>query len=356
MKLLILLSFFILLLNLEGCGFSQKTFATKLADSSQKSKDKVTKVSELVIYTSRKEHLIRPVLKVFEKKYEGQIKIKYFTDKAGVLLQKLLIEKQNSPADILMTVDVGNLYRAQKKGLFEKWNSSQLNKRIPAHLRDKQGHWYGFSIRARTIFYNQKKVSQEDLVDYASLAEPQWKGRVCLRTSKKVYTQSLVASFIYHYGAEKTEKIVSGWIKNLAAPVFSSDTKLLEAIDRGRCDVGVANSYYYGRLVKKAQAKNVKIFWPKESRNGTHVNISGAGVLKNSKNKIWAHRFLNWLSGSKAQKLFAELNLEYPVVNKTSIDKIVKSFGSFKPDKMPLVEVGKAQIAAIKLMDRLGYK
>lgn len=308
---------------------------------------------KLVVYSARKEHLIKPVFKEFEK--ETGIKVIYITDKANALIQRLMAEKKNTLADVLFTVDAGNLWMAKKKGLLSSFKDKTLTQNIPPHLRDPEGYWYGLSVRGRTIIYNSKKVKPSELSTYEGLADSKWKGKLCLRTSKKVYNQSLVASMMVHKGEEETKKVLKGWVNNLAAPVFSSDTKMIEAIAAGQCDIGVGNTYYLGRLHRDGKALDVKLFWPNQKGRGVHVNISGGGIIKTSKNKENAKKLLIWLSGEQAQNLFASLNLEYAVNPKAYVSSIVESWGVFKQDQLNLNKVGELQINAIKLMDQVGY-
>lgn len=306
-----------------------------------------------MVYSSRKEHLIQPVFKAFEK--ETGVKVKYLTDKAGSLIQKLVREGLSSPADVLMTVDVGNLYLANEKNLFQSISSEKLNRNIPDFLKDPGHHWFGFSKRARTIFYNPRKVDIKELSTYEDLGSSKWRGRLCLRTSKKVYNQSLVAAMIAHNGEEKTERVIQSWVHNLAAPVFSSDSRLLEAIGSGHCHVGVANTYYYGQLLKKKPKIPVRIFWPNQEGRGVHINISGAGVVRSSKNPALARKFLEWLSEPRAQELLARGNMEYPV-NRRVVSRVShEQMGSFKGDRMDMVKIGVLQPKAVRLMDRVGY-
>ena len=309
--------------------------------------------SEIMVYSSRKEHLIQPVFKAFTE--ATGIKVKYLTDKAGPLIQKLEREGEESPADIFMTVDAGNLYLANKKNLFQSISSEKLDQNIPSFLKDPKNYWFGFSKRARVIFYNPQKVDVKELSTYEDLASSKWQNRLCLRTSKKVYNQSLVATMIAHNGEKKTEKVIHSWVRNLAAPVFSSDSRLLQAIGSGHCHVGVANTYYYGQLLKKKPKIPVKIFWPNQNGRGIHINISGAGVVKSSKNPVLAQRLLEWLSEPAAQKLFVEANMEYPVNPLVNPSSFLKNFGAFKSDQIEIIKAGVLQSQAVRLMDRAGY-
>ncbi len=249
-----------LALGLAGCGKQQ--------------------TSELVVYSARNEQLIKPMFDRYTAE-TGQ-KIRFVTDDAGPLIERLNAEGANSQADILMTVDAGELWHAADRGLLKPTQSEVLNANIPESLRDPQGRWFGFSIRARTMVYSTERVKPEELSDYAALAGERWKGKLCLRTSKKVYNQSLVAMLIAEHGEAKTEEIVRGWVANLATEPFSNDTLLMEAIAAGQCDVGLVNTYYFGRLLRDEPDLPVKLFWADQAGQGVHVNISGAGITTHS--------------------------------------------------------------------------
>ena len=199
--------------------------------------------SDLVIYSARADNLLKPIV----AKYEQQtgVKIKLVNDKAGVLIEKIKAEGANTPADLLITVDGGNLWQAAQENILRPVNSKVLETNIPPQFQDPQNRWFGMSVRARTIFYNPTKINPSQLSTYADLSTPKWKGKLCLRTSDNVYNQSLVATMIHHNGLPQTERILKGWVSNLATAPFANDTALLEAIDAGRCDVGIANTYYY---------------------------------------------------------------------------------------------------------------
>ena len=309
---------------------------------------------EVVVYTARKEHLVKPLFEAFTK--ETGIQVKYRTDKAGALVEKIKSEGARSPADILFTVDAGNLWYAADQGILWPTNSSILQKNVPAHVKDPNNQWFGLSIRARTIVYNPTKVKKSELSTYENLAKKDWQGRVCLRTSKKVYNQSLVAMMIEEFGKDQTKTIVEGWVNNLATKVFSNDTQLIQAINAGKCHVGIVNTYYYGRLQKKNPNLKVKIFWPNQKTTGVHINVSGAGILKSSKNKENALKLLEFLSEKNAQKVLADLNMEYPVNPSVSPSPIVKSWGDFTPSSLNVAFAGKLQATAVKLMDKAKYQ
>ncbi len=309
---------------------------------------------ELVIYTARKEHLVKPLFDAYTQK--TGVEIKYITDKAGPLLQRLKAEGKNTPADLLITVDAGNLWYAAKEGILQPVDSDVLEANVPAHFRDPGNRWFGLSVRARTIVYSTERVKPSDMSTYEALADPKWKGRLCLRTSKKVYNQSLVAMMIAEHGAEKTEAIVRGWVDNLARKPFSNDTKTMQAINAGLCDIGVVNTYYFGRLLKKEPGLPLSLFWPNQAANGVHVNVSGAGVTTHAGNRDEAVRFIEWLSSKEAQSMFADSNMEYPVNAGVEAHPIVRSWGKFKGNEINVSQAGKYQSEAIRLMDRARYK
>lgn len=309
---------------------------------------------EIVVYTARKEHLVKPLFDAYTEK--TGVNIKYITDKAAPLLARLQAEGENSPADMLITVDAGNLWQAAEKGVLAPVKSEILEQNIPTHLRDPEGRWFGLSVRARTIVYATDRVKKSELSSYENLADPVWKGRLCLRTSKKVYNQSLVAMMIAEKGEKETESVVKGWVNNLAAAPFSNDTKVMKAIAAGQCDVGIVNTYYYGRLMKKEKNLKLALFWPNQDSRGVHINISGAGVTTNANNREQAIKLLEWLSGTEAQTIFASLNMEYPANPAINADATVVAWGEFKQDRLNVAKAGELQTSAVMLMDRAGYK
>lgn len=309
--------------------------------------------TEVVVYSARTEPLIKPLFDEYFKDFG--VKVKFVTAEAGPLLQKLKAEDKNTPADILITVDAGNLWQAKQEGLLQAIDSKVLQENIPAHLRDPDGQWFGLSVRARTIVYNKDKLKPEALSSYEDLADPKWKGKLCLRTAKKVYNQSLVAMLIALKGEAEAEKIVKGWVANLAAPVFSDDVQVMKAIAAGQCDVGMVNTYYFGRWLKKTPNLPLALFWPNQDNTGVHVNVSGAGILKEAKHPKEAQALLEWLSSGKAQEVIAASNLEYPANPKIKPDPIVSAWGSFKQNQINVSQAGQLQATAIKLMDRAGY-
>ncbi len=314
----------------------------------------VAAAEEVVVYSARKEHLIKPLFDRYTQ--QTGVEIRYITDKEGPLLQRLKAEGKRTPADMLITVDAGNLWHAAQEGVLAEVESPVLEANVPANLRDPQGRWFGLSKRARTIVYSTERVDPAELSTYEDLADAKWKGRLCLRTSKKVYNQSLVATLIARHGEEQTEEIVRGWVDNLAAAPFSNDTKTMEAVLAGQCDVAVVNTYYFGRLQKDQPDIELALFWPNQQTSGVHVNVSGAGITKHAKHPAAAQRLLEWLSSEEAQRDFAGLNMEYPVNPAVEPDPLVSAWGSFKADELNVNEAGRLQADAIRLMDRAGYR
>ena len=325
--------------------------------SQLKSLENTEQNDALVVYSSRNEHLIRPVFALFTE--ETGIDVEYATDKAGVLIERIKAEGKNTPADVLITVDAGTLGYAAQQGIFQTLDSAVVAERVPAYLRDDNDYWTGLSLRARTIVYSTQRVNPEQLSSYKDLGSSQWQGRVCLRTSKKVYNQSLVAMLIAEQGEAKAESIVSSWVDNLAIPPTSNDTKVMDAILVGQCDVGIINTYYFGRLQTKIADLPLALFWPnqtEEANSGVHVNVAGVGILKHSKNAAQAKRLVEWLVSDSAQALFAGVNKEYPINDSVKVNPQVASWGRFKQNPLPLSQAYLLQPAAVKLMDRAGYK
>ncbi|MCY1272330.1 putative binding protein component of ABC iron transporter precursor [compost metagenome] len=313
----------------------------------------VQAADEVVVYSSRIDELIKPVFDAYTAK--TGVAVKFITDKEAPLMQRIKAEGANTPADLLLTVDAGNLWQAEQMGILQPFDSPVLDANIPAQYRSSTDSWTGLSLRARTIAYSTERVKPEELTTYEALADKKWEGRLCLRTAKKVYNQSLTATLIETHGEAKTEEIVKGWVNNLATDVFSDDTALLQAIQAGQCDVGLVNTYYYGRLHKANPDLKVKLFWPNQSDRGVHVNLSGIGLTKYAPHPEAAKKLVEWMTGPDAQGLFASLNQEFPANPKIAPSEEVAAWGSFKADSIPVEVAGKRQAEAIKLMDRAGW-
>ena len=310
--------------------------------------------SELTVYTSRQPQLIEPIVEQFTN--ETGIKVNLLSGNAQELMERIDIEGEDSPADIFMTVDAGVLWQAAERDILVKIDSEILNENIPAHLRDSKNEWFGLSKRARTIVFSSDQFKDNDFSTYEDLADPKWKGKLCLRTSKKVYNRSLIASMIDTYGFDKSKEVVSGWVSNLATEVFSNDTNALKAVSSGQCGVTIVNTYYLARLLDDPEYNNLSLFWANQSDRGVHVNISGAGVVKTSKNKKNAVLFLEYLSSNRAQDFYASANKEYPVLIGAKIDESIENWGSFSEHKINVSKLGSLQKEAVFLAQEVGYK
>lgn len=315
---------------------------------------------EVNVYSARKEALIKPLLDKFTE--ATQIKVNLVTGKAGALQKKLELEGDNTPADLLITTDAGNLHRAKQAGLLQTVESEVLSKDIPENLRDTDKQWYGMTYRARPIFYVKDKVKPEELSTYEALADEQWKGRVCIRSSSNVYNQSLVASMIAADGMEKTQQWADGFVKNFARPPKGGDRDQIKAAAAGQCDIAIANSYYFAAMVngkdeeQKAAAAKMSIFWPNQDDRGTHINVSGAAVTKAAKNKDNAIKLMEFMTSDESQTWYAEANGEYPVKAGIAASELLQSWGEFKADALNLSELGNNNADAVKVMDKAGWK
>ena len=317
--------------------------------------------NELNLYSARKEQLIKPLLDKFTE--QTKIKVNLVTGKADALLKRLEIEGKNSVADIFITTDAGRLSRAQQAGVLQSIQSDVLNKAIPANLREPNGFWYGLSQRARPIFYAKDRVKPEDLSTYEALADEKWKGSICVRSSNNIYNQSLVASMLAHNKKEDVEQWAKAFVGNFAKPPKGGDRDQIKAAAAGQCDIAIANTYYFGKMVhakkdpkQQQAAEKMAIFWPNQAGRGAHVNISGIAVTKAAKNKENAIKLIEFLVKEESQKWYAESNHEYPVVEGVAWSETLTSWGKFKADTLNLSNLGKLNTEAVKLMDRSGWK
>ncbi|KAB2922280.1 MAG: Fe(3+) ABC transporter substrate-binding protein [Candidatus Contendobacter sp.] len=315
---------------------------------------------EVNIYSARKEDLIKPLLDDFSK--QSGIAVNLVTGKEEALLQRLQSEGANTPADVLLTSDAGRLSAAQKVGVLQAVKSDTLAAHIPASYRDPAGYWYGLSVRARPVIYAKDRVKPGDLSTYEALADPKWKGKVCVRSSDSVYNQSLVAGMISHHGEAKTEAWAKGLVANFARPPKGGDRDQIKAVAAGECDVTLANTYYLGGMADsqdeadKQAAAQVAVFWPDAKSTGVHVNVSGAGVTAHARNRDNAVKLLEFLAGDSAQRWYAETNNEYPVNPAIPPSATLKSWGEFKADTLNVAKLGELNAAAVRVMDRAGWK
>jgi len=314
---------------------------------------------EVNLYSYRQPFLIQPILDAFTEQTGVKVNVVYA--KSG-MLERLKAEGDNSPADVVLTADVGRLNDMVEAGVLQPVSSAVLERNIPAQYRDSNGLWYGLTMRARVILASRERVDSDMVTTYEDLAAPGLKGLVCTRSGKHVYMVSLIASVIAHEGEDKAEAWLRGVKDNLARKPQGNDRAQAKAVYEGVCDVAVANTYYMGKMAtneekpeQKAWAEAVRIVFPDQQGQGTHVNISGAAVTKSSKNRDNAIKLIEFMSENDAQKLYAEQNFEYPVKSGIAVDPLVASWGAFKADTIDLSEVAKHRAAASRLVDRVGY-
>ncbi|OBZ94945.1 iron ABC transporter substrate-binding protein [Pararhizobium polonicum] len=313
--------------------------------------------AELNIYTTREPGLIQPLLDSFTAETGTKVNTVFLKDG---LAERVVAEGESSPADILMTVDAGNLVDLTEKGVTQAIESTALTEAVPEQLRDANGHWYALSMRAR-VLYAAKDLDLADF-NYEDLADPKWKGKVCIRSGQHPYNTALIADYIAHYGAEETEKWLAGVKDNLARKAAGGDRDGAKDILGGICDVAIANSYYVGLMrsgrggeEQVAWGNGIKVVLPTFKNGGTQVNISGAAVAKHAPNKAEAVKLLEYLVSDNAQKIYAEANFEYPVKPGAAADPIIASFGELKIDSKPLVEVVSHRKQASELVDKVGF-
>jgi len=315
---------------------------------------------EVNVYSARNENLIKPLIDRFTE--ESGIRVNLVTGKADALLKRLESEGDNSPADLLITTDAGRLHRAKAAGVTRPVVSDVLADAIPASYRDPEGHWFGLSLRARPILYVKGKVQPEALSTYEALADPAWRGRICIRSSSNIYNQSLVASMIAADGVETTETWARGLVANLARPPRGGDRDQIKAAAAGQCDLAVANTYYLAGMLaskderERAAAEHMGVFWPNQADRGVHVNVSGAAVTRSARNGAAAVRLVEFLAGEASQAWYAEANGEYPVRPGVASSPVLEAWGGFKADELNLARLGELNGEALRLMDRAGWK
>ncbi len=313
------------------------------------------------VYSYRKENLIKPLLDRFTEK--TGIKVNLVTGKADALFQRLKSEGEHSPADILLTVDAGRLHLAKAAGLLQATTSEVLTSTVPEHLRDPDNQWFGLSYRARVIMYNTAKVSPEELGRYEDLSDENWRKRLCMRSSSNIYNQSLLASMIAADGEAAAESWAKGIVANMVRAPKGNDRSQMSSVAIGECDVTLANTYYLGAWQNSAEPKDrelaskLGVFFPNQNDRGTHINISGAGITRYSKNPAAAQQLLEFLSSDESQQWYAKTNNEYPVTAGIAVSDTVRSWGyPFKTDQLNLSKLGELNATAVKAFDRAGWK
>lgn len=316
--------------------------------------------AEVNVYSHRHYDSDKELFKEFEK--ESGIKVNVVTAKAEELLVRLKMEDKNSPADIFITADVGNLEQAKEQGLLQPIKSEILETNIPQHLRDSESMWFGLTKRARVVVYNKDKINPEELSTYEALADDKFRGKLVMRSSSNIYNQSLLASIIANDGKDEALKWAKGIVANFAREPKGNDRDQIRAVASGDGVVTLVNTYYLGNMATSKDEKDraiverVGIFFPNQADRGTHINVSGGGVTKYAKNTDEAQKLLEFLSSKKAQTLFAEANFEYPVNPEVAPSKLVASWGEFKEDKLELSNIGKYNKEAVAIFSEASWK
>ncbi len=314
---------------------------------------------ELNVYSARKEALIKPLLDKFANQHN--VKVNLVTSKADALIQRLSSEGKHSPADIFITTDAGRLHRAKQAGLLQAITDSEVLSLAPTQYRDPNGYWLGLSLRARAIVYNPEHIKPSELSTYENLADPMWKQQICIRSSNNIYNQSLVASLIAHHGIETTQDWANKFVENFARKPQGGDRDQVKALAAGQCNLAVVNTYYLGNMMvgseeEQAAAAKAKLFWPNQDDRGAHVNVSGVGIAKHSKNKSFAMELIKFLFTPEAQAWYADVNLEYPVIDNVSSNDILNSWGAFKADTLNLSQLGELNTKAVQIMDKAHWR
>lgn len=316
--------------------------------------------AEVNVYSARGEDLIKPALDTFTE--QTGIKVNLITESADALIRRIELEGANSPADVLLTVDAGRLFRAKEAGILASLESPILTQRIPSAYRDPDNQWFGLSLRSRVIMFDKSRVSAEEISSYEDLADPKWKGEICIRSSGNIYNQSLLASLIEHHGEEATEVWAEGLVSNMARRPQGGDRDQIRATVAGQCKLAVANTYYLAGMLNSdvdtdvEVAQKIGVIWPNQDNRGAHMNVSGAGLIKGSKNVEEARQLIEFLSDDYAQGWYSEVNNEYSVRADIPVSTTLQGFGPFEADQLNLEVLGKNNEAAVRLADRAGWQ
>lgn len=339
--------------------------STGCAANSQKAVENSSKVEEtkskiVNLYTDRHYDSDDLLYNAFTQ--ETGIKVNIVKGKSDELIERLKTEGADTEADLFITADVGRLHRAKASSLLQPVESQLLKTNIPQNLRDSENYWFGLTKRARVIVYAKDRVKPSDLSTYEDLANPKWKGKILVRGADSIYNQTLVASFIETMGEENAKKLAAGIVANMARAPKGADRDQAKAVAAGEGDIAIMNTYYYGLMMnstneeEKSAVQKLAVFFPDQNGNGTHINVSGAGVTKNAKNKENAVKLLEFLAGEKAQKSFAEANYEFPVLKGIELNELLKSWGTFKEQNINLSRLGELNEKAVKILNEVGWK
>lgn len=351
-KMRILSAVFLLLLFCFSCGNSSQEAASESEETN-------TSTEKVVIYTHRHYDTDKEIFADFTK--ATGIEVEVVKASADELIQRMESEGDQSPADILVSVDAGRLVRAKDKGLLQSVDSEFLNTTVPARLRDANNQWFSLTKRARVIVYDKEKVDPADLSTYADLASPNWKGKVLIRSSGNIYNQSLMASVIANEGEEAARTWAKAVTENFARTPKGNDRDQVKGILAGEGQIAVVNTYYLGKLLNSADStevaagENVSIFFPNQETTGAHINVSGAGVAKYAPNRENAVKLLEYLLSKEVQEKFAKANYEYPVNPNAESSDLLKSWGDFKEDELPLSKLGELNKNAVVVFDEVGW-
>ncbi|WP_159592958.1 Fe(3+) ABC transporter substrate-binding protein [Chelativorans xinjiangense] len=309
------------------------------------------------VYSQRQPFLIQPLLDAFTEETGIQTEVLHLDEG---LPERIAAEGENSPADVILTVDIGRLVAVVDAGVTQPVENDVIYEAIPSQYRDPEGHWFGVTTRGRVIYASKERVEQ-DTITYEELADPKWKGKVCMRSGQHQYNIALFASMIAHHGEEQAEEWMKGLKENLARKPGGNDRGQAQAIYAGECDLGLGNTYYVGLMMNNNEepeqqewADAIKVLFPNSEDRGTHVNISGMALAKNAPNKENALKLMEFLTSAEAQAIYAEENYEYPVLPGAAVSETVQSFGEIKPDTLPLADVAKYRKAASEMVDRVG--
>jgi iron(III) transport system substrate-binding protein len=316
----------------------------------------IAQSGEVNVYTYRESKLIQPLFDAFTK--DAGIKVNVISASSG-LEQRIKTEGTNSPADVLLTVDIARIEEAVRAGISQPIKSDLLDRVVAPQYRDPEGHWYGVSMRARVVYASKERV-QQSAISYEDLADPKWKGKICIRSGQYIYNNALFAAFIAHHGEAKTEEWLKGLKANLAQKPSGGDREVARDIAAGKCDIGVGNTYYWALMLnkeadRKPWAEATKVILPTFQGGGTHVNLSAVVLARYAPNKANAMKLIEWLVGDHAQHMYADINYEYPVRPGIEINPTIAGYGKLDPDKIPLSKIADHKKAAANLVDKVGF-
>lgn len=315
----------------------------------------VAQSGEVNIYSYRENKLMQPLIDAFTK--DTGIKVNIVSASSG-LEQRIKAEGANSPADVLLTVDIGRIDEAVQAGVTQPIKSDVVDKVVPAQYRDPNGHWAGISMRARVIYTSKDRVKQH-AITYEELADPKWRGKICIRSGQHIYNNALFAAYVAHHGEAKAEEWLRGVKANLAQNPSGGDRETARDVAAGKCDIGIGNTYYWALMMadpdKKAWAEATKVILPTFAGGGTHVNLSAVLLAKNAPNKANAIKLIEWLAGEHAQHLYADANYEYPVRAGVAVNPTIAGYGKLNADTLPVAKIGESRKAASTLVDKVGF-